>query len=100
MKKFSDFGIKTSLQSFTGDKIKMARVLNRDIEVHDYKLEDTKIPEATNKKCLYLQISIEGVKYVVFTGSSVLIETIQQVPKGDFPFATKIIKDNERYEFT
>lgn len=72
-KKFKDFGIKPALQSLTGDKIKMERILNREIKVYDYRIEDSKF----KGKCLYLQISIGESKHVVFTGSMVLIEMIQ-----------------------
>lgn len=96
MKDFKDFGIKTSLQSFTGDKIKMERILNREISVYDFRIEDSKF----KGKCLYLQIAIADIKYVVFTGSGALIEMIQQVPKIEFPFKTTILKENERFEFT
>lgn len=98
MKKFKDFGIKTPLQSFVGDKIKIDRIINREITVYDFRVEDSKY--GSNRKCLYLQIGIGDLKYVVFTGSTVLIETIQQVPKTEFPFATTIVKDNERFEFS
>ena len=97
MKQFKDFGIKPSIKSLVGDKIKMDRILNREIVVYDYRLEDSKYADS---KCLYLQISISETKHVVFTGSSVLIETIKQVPKSDFPFETTIVKENEHFEFT
>jgi hypothetical protein len=99
MKKFKDFGIKTTLQSFTGDKIKMSKILNREISIHDFKLEDSKYGNG-NSKCLYMQIAIGDTKHVVFTASTVLIETIQKVPKTEFPFITTIIEENERFEFT
>ena len=97
MKKFSDFGIKTSVQNFVGDSIKVSRILNRDIVVHDFKIEDSKF--GVGKKCLYVQISVGELKHVVFSGSVALAEMIQQVPKEDFPFETKIIKEDERYIF-
>lgn len=99
MKSFKDFGIKTELQSFTGDKIRIDRVFNREITVCDYRIEDSKY-NSGNSKCLYMQIILGTTKHVVFTSSTVLIDTIQKVPKADFPFTTTIIKENERYEFT
>jgi hypothetical protein len=36
MHQFKDFGIKPKLQCFVGDKIKMNKVLNREIVVHDF----------------------------------------------------------------
>jgi hypothetical protein len=43
---------------------------------------------------------MDGEKRVVFTGSTILIDTIKQVPKEKFPFETIIVKENEYYEFT
>lgn len=96
MKKFSDFGIKTSSQAFTGDKIKIERVLNREIKVMAYKVEPSKFNE---NNCLHLQISIGDTPHVIFVASKNLIEQIEQVPKTDFPFITTIVK-NDRLEFT
>lgn len=99
MKQFKDLGIKTELHSFTGDKIKIERILNRKIVVHEFKIENSKFAGGSTK-CLHLQISIGDVKHVVFTGSTVLMDMIQKVDKADFPFETMIVKENERFEFT
>ena len=97
MKKFSEFGIKTSLQeAFTVDKIKTSRIMNKEIAIHNYRVEDSKF----TGKCLYLQIVFDGEKRVVFTGSKTLIEMIEKVEKGNFPFNTTIVKEDERYVFT
>lgn len=99
MKNFKDLGIKSDLQSFTGDKIKMSKILNREVTVIDYKIEDSKYGPG-GSKCLYMQIAIGEVKHVVFTGSKPLMDTILKIPKPDFPFKTTIVKENEWYEFT
>lgn len=99
MNSFKDFGIKPQSKSFEGEKIKIDRILNRTIEVHEYKIEDSKF-EKGNGKCLYMQIVVEGAKRVLFTGSVNLMDMIQQVPQEKFPFKTVIIKENERFEFT
>lgn len=98
LQQFKDFNIKPQSQAFTGDKIKMSKILNRRIIVHDFKIEDSKQKSGT--QCLYLQISVNENKHVVFTGSTVLMETIQRVPPTGFPFETTIVKENERFEFT
>ena len=99
MKQFKDFGIKPCVVGFIGDKIKIERILNRAITVHDYKIADSKYDNG-NGKCLHLQIAIGEIKHVVFTGSSVLMDIIQKVSKDDMPFSTTIVKENERFEFT
>ncbi len=65
----------------------------------DYMIKDSKFGK-NNEKCLYLQIEFKGRKHVIFTGSIVLLEMIQKVPKSDFPFKTIIIKEDEHFEFS
>jgi hypothetical protein len=100
MKKFSDLGIKTTTKGFEGDKIKISKILNKEIVVHDFKIEDSKIfTDRGTCKCLHLQISIADVKHVLFTSSGGLIEAIEQVPRNEFPFSATIIEDNDRFKF-
>jgi hypothetical protein len=103
MNTFSQFNIKVESQSFEGDKIKMSRILNREIVVHHFKLEDSKVKSFQEKgtgKCLHLQISFDNRKHVVFTSATGLIEVIQKIPEKGFPFRTTIIEENDRYLFT
>jgi hypothetical protein len=100
MKKFSDLGIQPALKSFTGDKIKPSKILNREIVVEDYRIDDSKFHKDQGKKCLCLQIRIGESRHVVFTGSTVLMEMIQRIPLADFPFTTTIIEENDRYQFS
>lgn len=99
MKNFKDFNIQTSTHNLVGDKIKIDRVLNKEISVYDFRLEDSKYGDG-NSKCLYLQIKVNDEMRLIFTSSKPLIDAVQQVPKTDFPFTTTIIKENERYIFT
>lgn len=96
MKNFSEFGIEISSESFVGDKIKVSKVLNREIIVHDFKFENSKF----SGECLYLQIEYNNTKYLITTGSTGLSQAIKQVPKGAFPFKTTIVEENEWYLFT
>jgi hypothetical protein len=95
MKSFKDFGIKTKLETFIGEKIRLTKIINKQISVLKYRLEPSK---HNSGLCLSMQIEVDGSKHVVFTGASVLIDNIKQVP--EFPFTTTIIKDNDHYEFT
>jgi len=99
MNSFKDFGIKPMTKAFEGDKIKIDRILNKNIIVEDFKIENSKY-EKGNGKCLYIQIAVDNNKRIVFTGSISLMEMIQQVDKDKFPFQTVIIKENERFQFT
>lgn len=97
MKKFSDFNITVTQNAFTGDKIKISKILNRPITVHAFKLENSKMFKG---ECLHLQIDLNGNKHVCFSGSTKLMEQIKQVPESGFPFQTTIICENEMYLFS
>lgn len=99
MHRFSDFNIRNESTAFTGDKIKINRIMNTEIVVHGYRVVDSKFGKG-NEKCLHMQIEYKGEKYVVFTGSINLTEMLQKVAVDKFPFTTTIRKENERYEFT
>ncbi len=101
MKNFSQFNIQSPARGFEGDKIKMSRILNREIVVHAFNLGDSKVfKEKGSGKCLQMQISFNNEKYIIFTGASGLIEVIQQIPDNGFPFTTTIIQENDRFIFS
>jgi len=78
----------------------MVKVLNKEIEVHRFRIEPSKYPEKGNGKRLDMEILVDGVKRVLFSGSVILQEVIQKIPAESFPFKTTIVKENERLEFT
>lgn len=98
MNSFKDFKIRPKTNQFVGEKIQIQRVLNQSIKVLSFKISPSKQRE--NTELLTLQIEKSGDKRVIFTGSTVLIDQINQVPQEGFPFETIIRKDNEYYEFT
>lgn len=98
LKLFSDFNIKPAVKIMSGDKIKIKKILNKEIIVHDYKVAPSKHVPGTD--CLHLGIELDKVRHVVFTSGTILIQQLEQVPKSNFPFKTTIINENEYYEFT
>jgi hypothetical protein len=56
MNKYSDFGIETKNNGFLGDKIRVKKILGKEIVIHAYKVEPTK---HFNKSDNYLSIQIE-----------------------------------------
>jgi len=101
MKKFSQLNMPAPTKGFEGNKIKIKKILDREIAVHAFTLGDSKVfTEKGSCKCLCLQISIDGEMHVVFTSASGLIEVIQQIPESGFPFTTTIIEENDRYIFS
>jgi hypothetical protein len=103
MNRFNEFNIEPSARGFEGDKIGIERVLNQEITILDYKVEDSKIQkykEMGAGKCLYLQIIYKSEKRIIFTSGTALMEVIQKIPPERFPFITTIIKENRRYLFS
>ena len=94
MKQFSELGIKPVSKAFTGDQVKIKRIIGQPITVLGYKIEPSKYPEKGNGKRLTMQIEFEGKKAVVWTGSVYLQELITQVPESSMPFSTKIIEQD------
>ena len=101
MNRFDQFNIKPTPKGFEGDKIKMIKILNKEIIIHAFRIEDSKcFADKGDGKCLHLQISFNNEKRIVFTSAGGLLEVIQQIPEEGFPFTTTIIQDNERFLFT
>ena len=98
MKSFADFNIKVT-KRFIGDKIKINRILNMPIIIHNYKVDESKYPKNKSGKCLTLQLEYEDEQRVLFTGSDVLIEQISQVKAENLPFKVTIVKHGESFEF-
>lgn len=96
MKEFKDLGITPTVDHFIGEKIKISKVLNQRIVIERYEINDSKY---TNK-VLKLQIKYKDESRVIFTGSKVLMNIIEQINKEDFPFSTTIIKNGESLEFS
>ena len=95
---FSELNIKPKENTFTGKKIEIDDILNTEIIVEGFKIQDSTKKQGT--KYLTLQIEKEENKRVVFTGSKNLMDLINQVPKDKFPFKTTIKKNDKRLEFT
>lgn len=98
MNNFSDFKIEPRTNSFVGEKIPVKKLVGIPIEVHDFRIEPSKKVEGTD--LLTMQIVKASDHRIVFTGSKGLIDQIQKVPRGKFPFTTTIKVENECYQFT
>lgn len=80
----------------------MYELFNREIIIHGYTIEDSKCyQEKGNGKCLYLQITFEGKRRIVFTSSITLQKGIlQRKFPDDFPISTTIVKRDKNFIFT
>ena len=100
MKSFSDLGIKHEGQ-LDGRKIGIDDVVGKEVTVTDYRIDRSKFPQLGNGQRLTLQIELDGVNRVIFTGSTILQDQITQVNKDDFPFKATIVRLQPRgYKLT
>lgn len=99
MKKFSELGIKASEKGFTGEKIKIKKVFDKEITVKKYIIEPSKFTDRGCGKRLKLQIDLNGTEHIIFTGSVNLMDQIQKVSEDDFPFRATIVNNDETFEF-
>ncbi len=96
-KKFSEFADEPPL--LDGAKINIVDILNKEILVIGYRLADSKYKKDNNSQCLTLQIELDEKRYVVFSGSRVLINQIEKY-KAEIPFLTTIKKIDKYFSFT
>ena len=96
MKKFSDFAKENILD---GDKTKIDDVLNKEIEIIGYSIKNSRFSKNKNGEYLTLQINLNGEKYIIFTGSDVLIEQIKKY-QNEIPFLATIRKINKYYSLS
>lgn len=97
MQRFSDLKIDKE-RSFVGTKKSVDDILNNEIVVEDYRIEDSTKKPGT--KYLQLQIKIGDDSHVVFTGSGVLMNQVEKASElNGIPFITTIVKVNKHYEF-
>ncbi len=93
VKRFAEFADAPSV--LDGDKIKLDDLINREVTVIGSRITESKYGKNKSGKCLTLQIEIDGVHKVVFTGSDVLIQQMEKY--GDeIPFIA-VIKKVERF---
>lgn len=98
MKDFKELGINPKIpKGFTGTKVKIYNILNKEIVVHGFKVVPSKF---NTGKCLHLQISISETMHVVFGSYTRLIDVLEQIPVASFPFKTTIIKPENSFQFS
>lgn len=96
IKTFKQLGIKPIIQTFTGDHIKIEKVLNQEIIIHKFKI----VPSKFEGERLDMQIEYKGENRVLWTTAKYLAQTIQLVNPNDFPIQTTIVKVDEHLEFS
>ena len=95
MKRFSDFAEE---QTLDGDKVKLDDVLNKEIVVTGYVVTKSKY-KSSGDMCLKLQFEVDSARYILFTGSNVIINQIERY-HDEIPFITTIKKVDKFYTFS
>jgi len=96
MNNFKDLQVTQKTAGFEGEKIKISKILNTEIIIHDFKLG----PSKYDGERLDMQITYKEEKRLVWTSSHYLADALQQIPKDKFPILTTIVEIDDRYVFT
>jgi len=92
-KKFKDFAKEQA--PLEGAKMKLDSVINKEIMLTGYKIRNSKFKDGSNR-CLTLQFELDNIKFVVFSGSSILIEQMEKYG-SEMPFVATIKKIDRYY---
>lgn len=93
MTKFSE--LKSRPKRLLGKKIDIDDILGKEISIEFFEIKESLYGKKNeNKRCLHMQIVIEGDRRVVFTGSEVLMKTLEGIDPDDFPIDTIIQKES------
>lgn len=96
MKRFSEFAEESG--PLDGNKIRIDDILNKELIITEYKIKESKYPKS-GPKCLTLQVVLDDKKYVLFTGSVVLLEQMEKY-QDHLPFIATIQKIDRYYTLT
>jgi len=99
VRSFKDLNVQVETARMEGNKVQMSDVLNVLISIHGFKNEPSKF-NGKNPVCTHLQISIAGVKHVLFSGSKTIQKIMAALKPDDFPFTTTIKPDGKGIKFT
>lgn len=101
MKRYSDFSATTS--QLPGDKVTIEQVLNKEIEIHGFRVYKSKYKKNETGEYLTIQFRYPDSKpdqfMIIFTGSDVLINQARDA-EAELPFVAKIVKVNRYYSFS
>jgi uncharacterized protein with WD repeat len=97
-KRFADFAGDDAI-CMDGVKTKIQDIINSEILITAYKIRNSRYSKSNSENCLMLQFKRDDKKYVVFTGSSILVEQIEKY-KEQIPFLTIIRRIDKYYTFS
>lgn len=91
--RFSEFA--EGVNVLDGRKQNIENVMNVEILITGYRVKNSKFKD----KCLTIQFIMDGEKYVLFTGSNILIEQLERY-EDMIPFYAVIKKIDKYYTLT
>jgi len=91
---FSDFA--DIRPQFEGEKKKITEILNKEILILNFRVGNSKYKD---KKYLTLHFELDSEKYIVFSGSDVLMEQAQEYAE-QMPYYTAIVQRGNYYTMT
>lgn len=97
MQRFSDFS--GEVKPLDGEKISIDKLIDKEIEVHNYNIRNSKFNRPGSNQCMTVQIMCDNQKRIFFTGSDVLINQCEKY-SDNMPFITAIKKINRYYTFS
>jgi len=97
LQRFSDFATEDS--PLEGERKRIDEVLNKEIVVTGERIRESKYKDEGRKRYMTLQVEIDGNKYVIFTGSEVLINQIEKY-REHIPFMATMKKVDRYYTFS
>ena len=93
-KRFSDFAEEQA--PLDGAKMKIDSIINKEIFVTAFKVRSSKFRADGSSRCLTLQFIMDNQKYVLFSGSLILIEQMEKYG-SETPFVATIKKIDRYY---
>lgn len=94
LKRFSDFA--KEHVSLDGEKVKIDSILDVELEIIAFRINQSKFNSKGNNSCLTIQFIKEGKKYITFTGSGVLLDQAKMY-SDELPFIARIRKIDRYY---
>lgn len=97
VKRFSDFAKEAG--PLDGTKVKIEEILDKEILVIGCRIKESKYSKSNSSKCLTIQFVMNEKRYIVFTGSAILVEQMEKY-QDEIPFLVTIRKIDKYYTFS
>ena len=95
MLSFDQLGVSID-RRFSGQRIRINNVLDRQVIVHDMEIRESKIKskDASIQQCVYIDLEVDGERRLLFGSYRYIIEQCTKIPKDSYPFSCTITNDH------